>query len=543
MGRRPALALLDILRGEGVDRVFGNPGTTELPFLAALVDAEDAPEYVLGIHEGAVVSMADGYARATGRPAFVSLHIAAGLANGLIGLLNARRSRTPLVVMAGQQDRRHLQQDPMLSGDLLGLARPAVKAAVDVQHARDLPLAVRRAFALAVRPPAGPVFLSVPMDLLTEDTEVEVPPPTPTPRTGPAVGLERAAFLLGGAARPVIVAGDGVGRDNAVPALARVAEACGAPVHHQPMADCLNFPTTHPLYAGMLPPRHDAIRTALAPYDTVLIAGAHAFTPHHYSPGPALPPGLTVVQLDSDPDEIGRNFPADTGLVGALAPSLDRLAELLRERVPAHTAKARVLRAGERHTAERGRTEAAARAAYSAAPLAPWAAAHAVARGLPRNAAVVEEAITVGLLLRRLVHLDRPGSYTHTVGGGLGWGIGAAVGRALAEPGRPVVAVLGDGCALFGLQGLWSAARCAVPVLFAVMSNGAYRTLQDTYEAMGGHGPCPGTELGALDFTQAARFFGIDAVRAGSADHVRELVSGAAELTRPLLLDIPLRQR
>ncbi|MFC7266556.1 thiamine pyrophosphate-binding protein [Streptomyces lutosisoli] len=541
MGRRPALALLDILRGEGVDRVFGNPGTTELPFLAALVDAEDAPEYVLGIHEGAVVSMADGYARATGRPAFVSLHIAAGLANGLIGLLNARRSRTPLVVMAGQQDRRHLQQDPMLSGDLLGLARPAVKAAVDVQHARDLPLAVRRAFALAVRPPAGPVFLSVPMDLLTEDTEVEVPPPTPTPRTGPAVGLERAALLLGGATRPVIVAGDGVGRDNAVPALVRVAETCGAPVHHQPMADCLNFPTTHPLYAGMLPPRHDAIRAALAPYDTVLIAGAHAFTPHHYSPGPALPPGLTVVQLDSDPDEIGRNFPADTGLVGALAPSLDRLAELLRERVPAHTAKARVLRAGERHTAERGRTEAAARAAYSAAPLAPWAAAHAVARGLPRNAAVVEEAITVGLLLRRLVHLDRPGSYTHTVGGGLGWGIGAAVGRALAEPGRPVVAVLGDGCALFGLQGLWSAARCAAPVLFAVMNNGAYRTLQDTYEAMGGHGPCPGTELGALDFTQAARFFGIDAVRAGSADHVRELVSGAAELARPLLLDIRLR--
>jgi benzoylformate decarboxylase len=541
MGRRPALALLDILRGEGVDRVFGNPGTTELPFLAALMEAEDAPEYVLGIHEGAVVSMADGYARATGRPAFVSLHIAAGLANGLIGLLNARRSRTPLVVMAGQQDRRHLQQDPMLSGDLIGLAAPAVKATFDVQHARDLPLAVRRAFALAVRPPAGPVFLSVPMDLLTEDTEVDVPARTPTPRTGAALGLERAAVLLGAAARPVIVAGDGVGRDNAVPALVRAAETCGAPVHHQPMSDCLNFPTTHPLYAGMLPPRHDAIRDALTPYDTVLIAGAHAFTPHHYSPGPALPPGITVVQLDSDPDEIGRNFPAGLGLVGGIAPSLDRLAELLRERVPAHTAKARMLRAGERHTAERNRAEAAARAAYSPAPLAPWAAAHAVARGLPPDAAVVEEAITVGLLLRRLVRLDRPGSYTHTVGGGLGWGIGAAVGRALAEPGRPVVAVLGDGCALFGLQGLWSAARSAAPVLFVVMSNGAYRTLQDTYEAMGGHGPCPGTELGALDFTQAARFFGIDAVRASSADHVRELVSGAGELARPMLVDVPLR--
>ncbi|GAA3537749.1 thiamine pyrophosphate-binding protein [Streptomyces osmaniensis] len=541
MGSRPALALLDILRGEGVDRVFGNPGTTELPFLAALSETEDAPEYVLGVHEGAVVSMADGYARGTGRPAFVSLHIAAGLANGLIGLLNARRSRTPLVVTAGQQDRRHLQQDPMLAGDLTGLAAPVVKAAYDIRHAHDLPLALRRAFALAVRPPAGPVFLSLPMDLLAEDTEIEVPARTPAPAQGPAPGLERAALLLGDAARPAIVAGDGVGREDALGALVRTAEACGATVHHQPMSDGLNFPTTHPLYAGMLPPRHDGIRSALAAYDTVLIAGTHAFTPHHYTPGPALPPGLTVVQLDSDPDEIGRNFPADAGLVGALGPSLHRLATLLADRVPEHTAKSRLQRAGERHAVDRDRAEAAARAAYSPAPLAPWAAAHAVAAGLPPGAVVVEEAITVGLLLRRMVRLERPGSYTHTVGGGLGWGIGAAVGRALAEPGRPVVAVLGDGGTLFGLQGLWSAARQAVPVLFVVMGNGAYRTLQDTYEAMGGKGVCPGTDLGQLDFTRAAGFFGVDAVRAESAAHLRELVRGAGHLRGPLLVDVPLR--
>ncbi|MFE2065396.1 thiamine pyrophosphate-binding protein [Streptomyces sp. NPDC059467] len=539
MGYRPALALLEILRSEGVDRIFGNPGTTELPFLAALSEAADAPEYVPGVHEGAVVSMADGYARGTGRPAFVSLHIAAGLANGLIGLLNARRSRTPLVVTAGQQDRRHLQQDPMLSGDLTGLARPAAKAVYDLQHARDLPLALRRAFALAVRPPAGPVFLSVPMDLLTEDTEVEVPARTAPPVLGPATGLDHAAELLAAAHRPGIVAGDGVGREGALAELILVAEACGAPVHHQPMADCLNFPTTHPLYAGMLPPRHDAIRKDLARYDTLFIAGAHAFTPHHYSPGPALPPNLTVVQLDSDADEIGRNFPAAAPLVGGLAPSLKRLAGLLRDRVP--MAASRISEAGDRHTAERADAEAAARAAYSPAPLAPWAAAHAVADGLPPDAVVVEEAITVGLLLRRLVRLDRPGSYTHTVGGGLGWGIGAAVGRALAEPGRPVVAVLGDGCALFGLQGLWSAARESAPVLFVVMGNGAYRTLQDTYASMGGKGACPGTELGELDFTRAADFFGVASVRARSADHLRELVAGAGELRAPLLVHVPLR--
>ena len=187
------------------------------------------------------------------------------------------------------------------------------------------------------------------------------------------------------------------------------------------------------------------------------------------------------------------------------------------------------------------RDEGVDRAAYSPAPLAPWAAAHAVASGLPPDAVVVEEAITVGLLLRRHVRLENPGSYTHTVGGGLGWGIGAAVGRSLAEPNRPVVAVLGDGGTLFGLQGLWSAARQNTPVLFVVMNNGVYRTLQDTYRAMGVQGTCPGTELGPLDFTPAARFFGVDAIRADSADHVKELVAGASDLTGPLLVDVPLR--
>ncbi|MFD5831847.1 thiamine pyrophosphate-binding protein, partial [Lentzea sp. NPDC060358] len=186
---RPADVLLQVLRDEQVTKVFGNPGTTELPFLEALVDADDI-EYVLGVHEGSVVAMADGYARATRRPAFVSLHVAAGLANGLSGLLNASRSRTPLVVTAGQQDRRHLARDPMLSGDLVGLARPAVKHVFDVQHAHDLPLLLRRAFALAVQPPAGPVFLSLPMDLLAEEVSLEPLPRSRLSCPGAAGGVE-----------------------------------------------------------------------------------------------------------------------------------------------------------------------------------------------------------------------------------------------------------------------------------------------------------------------------------------------------------------
>ncbi|MGV9317052.1 thiamine pyrophosphate-binding protein [Streptomyces sp. NPDC003691] len=540
---RPADILLTVLREEGITRVFGNPGTTELPFLDAVVDAPDL-EYVLGVHEGTVVAMADGYARATRRPAFVSLHVAAGLANGLTGLLNASRSRTPLVVTAGQQDRRHLAQDPMLTGDLVGLARPAVKHAFDVRHTHDLPTALRRAFALAVRPPAGPVFLSIPMDLLAEDTDLDLPARTRPAPPGAAGGTEAAADLLAGAARPALVAGDGVGRDGAVPELVAVAEALGATVFHQPLHDRIDFPGTHPLYAGALTPTNAAIREALAPHDAVLIAGCHAFMPHHYTPGPAIPESTTVAQLDTDPAEVGRNFAVAAPMVGDLAASLAELARRLRGRVP--EAARRTEEAGRRHAERRAAYRTAAYASAGAAPMDPLSLGLAVADSLPEEAVLLEEAITTGVALRPLLRLDRPDSFVHTVGGGLGSGIGMAVGTALGHPGRPVVAVLGDGCALFGLQGLWNAARHRAPVTFVVANNGEYRTLKETLDTWGSRATAtrhyPGLDLAPphLDFTGAAAFFGVDALRVTDRDELAKVVAGAAHRDGPLLVDVPV---
>lgn len=541
---RPIEALLEIARDEGVTRIFGNPGTTELPLMDALAEAPDL-RYVLGLQEASVVAMADGYARAARRTSMVSLHVAAGVANGLIGMLNALRSRTPMVVVAGQQDRRHLVQDPMLSGDLVGLASAATKSAVEVQHARDLPVLLRRAFALSARPPAGPVLVSVPMDLLEEDGDVAVPARSPVTGPGPA-DVADAAALLAGAERPVVVAGDGVGRAGAgaVAELVAVAERLGAAVHHQPMNDGVDFPTGHPLYAGMLPPRNAVIREALAAHDAALIAGCHAFTPHHYTPGPAVPEGLAIVQIDEDPAEIGRNFAVAHGLTGDLPGTLGALAAALDGRVPA--AKERAERLGAAHARARAETEKRACAAYGPAPMDPGAAAHAVAAGLPGDAIVVEEAITTGLRLRAVLRQDRPGSYVHTVGGGLGWGIGAAVGTRMARGDRPVVAVLGDGCAMFGVQGLWSAARYRVPVAFVVMNNGEYRTLKETLDEGGGasaeHGRYVGMDLAppALDWQAAARLFGIAAVRAGSAAELAEAVASVRDLDAPLLIEAPV---
>ncbi|WP_246143910.1 thiamine pyrophosphate-dependent enzyme [Actinacidiphila oryziradicis] len=258
-----------------------------------------------------------------------------------------------------------------------------------------------------------------------------------------------------------------------------------------------------------------------------------------------MPEHLTVVQLDTDPAEPGRNFPVDLGLAGALEPSLAALAGHIGQQVPARLARRRTESATESHTAEWSKLELEALAARGRAPLDPLAAAHALATSLPDDAVLVEEAITTGVQLRRVLRRDRPGGYVHTVGGGLGWGIGAAVGHRLGAPDRPVVAVLGDGSAMFGLQGLWSAARYQVPVLFVVAANGEYRTLKDTLDARGGRsasqGRYVGLDLGELDWRLAAQFFGVPAGRVRDTEELGEAVATVAALEGPLLVEVPLR--
>ncbi|RLV47693.1 thiamine pyrophosphate-binding protein [Nocardioides mangrovicus] len=516
--------VVEVLRDEGVDRVFGNPGTTELPLVDSLVGADALP-YTLGVHEGPLVAMADGYARATRRTSFVNLHVAAGTANGLIGMLNAMRSRIPLVVVAGQQDSRHLVQEPMLAGDLVGLAAAACKHAEEARRAQDVPTMLRRAFRAAATPPCGPVFVSVPMDLMEEDVE-GIPPGSVLEPGEPALDLDRAVQLLREAQRPAIVAGDGIGRSGGVDAAVRLVESLGAVVYGAPMYDQLDFPLDHPAYAGMLVPENERIRAVLDRHDVVLLAGLRAFVPHHYSDPPAVGPGTRLLQIDEDPATVGRTYPVEVGLVGAVGPVLAGLAEAFsatsREYAPVPPAPL---------ASETGR-------------LSPRAAAGALAAGLPEGAVLVEESITTGLLLRERLRLREPGSFQHTVGGGLGWGIGAAVGVALGRPDRPVVAALGDGCAMFGLQGLWTAAREGTSTTFVVFANGEYRTLKQTLTTMRGgeQEKFVGMDLEPprVAWTDLSAALGVPGVVAESTDHLTALVGRAGHGDGPLLIEVPV---
>ncbi len=529
---KAARRLIELAQSEGVDRVFGNPGTTELPFMDELAKVPEF-HYYLGLHEGTAVSMADGYARATRRPAFLNLHIAAGLAHGLANMLNARRARTPLVVTVGQQDRRHLIQDPMLGGDLLALAQGAFKDAVEVDQVEDLPTLIRRAFLLSQTAPTGPVMVSIPVDVLEEELDEPLAERTEVRGLGEAEGADELAEALLGAGAPAIVAGDGVGRADAVEDLVALAEALGATVFHEPMYDAVDFPATHPLSAGMLPPVDALIREKLSGHDVVFLVGSHAFSAHYYTDSVPIPERTQILQLDEDRAELGRNYPARIALHGGIGPTVRVITEIVSGRCP--EAEARI------EAAKNDQAAPASAPASNRERMDPAAAADALVAGLPDGTIMLEEAITTGLEVRRAFAASRPGSYHHSVGGALGWALGAGIGVKMARPDDPVVSVVGDGTAMYTIQGLWSAARYDVPLVLVVMNNREYAACKRGIDRVvaGGGDSYVGMDLTdpEIDFIGLGRSLGVEARSAGSTDELSATVSEALASGAPTLID------
>jgi benzoylformate decarboxylase len=524
--------LIELAQSEGVDRVFGNPGTTELPFMDELAKVP-AFHYYLGLHEGTAVSMADGYARATRRPSFLNLHIAAGLAHGLANMLNARRARTPMVVTVGQQDRRHLIHDPMLGGDLLALAQGAFKDAVEVNQVEDLATLIRRAFLLSQTAPTGPVMVSIPVDVLEEELDEPLPERTEVRGLGVAEGADELAEALLGAGAPAIVAGDGVGRAGGVDDLVALAEALGATVFHEPMYDCVDFPATHPLSAGMLPPVDALIREKLSGHDVVFLVGSHAFSAHYYTDSLPIPERTQILQLDEDRAELGRNYPARIALHGGIGPTVRAITEIVSGRCP--EADARI------EAAKNDRAPAASAPASNGERMDPTAAAEALVAGLPDGTIMLEEAITTGLEVRRAFAASRPGSYHHSVGGALGWALGAGIGVKMARPDDPVVSVVGDGTAMYTIQGLWSAAHYDVPLVLVVMNNREYAACKRGIDRVvaGGGDRYVGMDLTdpEIDFIGLGRSLGVAARSAASTDELSAAVSEALSSGIPTLID------
>lgn len=511
----------DLLRGLGMTRVFGNPGSTEEPFLTAF-----PPDfrYVLGLHEAVVVAMADGYAQAAGKAAFVNLHTAAGVGNGMGSLVTAWHNRTPLVVTAGQQTRQMMALEPwLINREAVELPKPYVKWSHEPARPEDVPGAIERAWHIAMSPPRGPVFVSIPMD----DWDVPAEPRAPRrveSRSEPnRTALAEAAAALAGATNPALVVGGGIDRAGGWQAAVRLAERLNAPVWEAPAPERASFPQDHSLFQGALPLAMKPLAEQLRGYDVVLVAGAAVFRYYPHIPGPILPEGTRLIHVTDDPDEAARS-PAGDAIVGDLAVALERLVALV---------------------SEASRPDPPRRPGPSLAPasdpISPAFAFHALAEAMPEETLVVEESASSRAAFYDQIRINRPNSYFATASGGLGFALPAAVGVGLARPGAPVVCIVGDGAAMFGIQAIWTAAREQVPVVFVVVDNGHYGILK-AFAAFQRTPGVPGLDLPGLDVATIARGFGAEAYRVTAAEELPDAYRAAFASARarpgPVLLDV-----
>jgi benzoylformate decarboxylase len=547
-------AFLQMLADTGVNTIFGNPGTTELPLNDALVD-DDRFRYVLGLQEVPVMAMADGYAMASGKLGVVNLHISCGLGNAMGMLYNAFREGTPLLVTAGQTDRRLAVEEPILWSDMVAVARPWTKWAVQVERVEDFPAILRRAMQTALTPPTGPVFLSMPLDVQTAIAELDVTPTTPlnTRVRPPSESLQQAAQLLASSRNPAFLVGSRLVERDAVDAAVRVAEILGTPVISESGTTHgrLAFPSNHPLYALGLPLWSPEVRERLAEFDCILVAGMDLLRQYVYhEPARAIPEYVRVVHLDEDPWQLGKNYPLAVGVLGDVRSSLEELSSLLETTMTAdqrRIAQERGDRRAQEHREARKQFEASIAKERDLRPMTPLTLMQSLSRVLPPDVAVIEEAVTTtNTTFERLGALKNTTGYFGHRGWALGWGLGCSLGVKLAWPNRPVLAMLGEGSAMYGIQGLWSAARYKLGVTFVICNNAQYQILKIGARQLELPRAREGRYLGLditepeIDFVALARSLGVEAHRVTEPDELAERVAASLAGDKPQLFDVPI---
>lgn len=541
-------ALLELLKQEGVRVMFGNPGTTELPLMDAFA-AERELRYILALQEAPAMGMADGYAQASGQLAVVNLHVAPGLGNALGMLYDAQKAGSPILVTAGQHEQRFNFTEPLLWADLPTIARPFVKWSAEVRQLSDLPRAIHRAAKTALAPPMGPVFLSLPGDILVDSADLDLGAPSRvSPRIrGDAGAIAQAAAIMAKAKSPVIIAGDAVPQGNALAELVAFAEALGAPVYDEGMASRAMFPSSHPLYRGPIVRLPAAIRGMLQQHDLLVSIGADLFTLSLPGDVEPMPDDYPVIHLDTDPWELAKNYPEKVAILGEPKVTLPEMTNaLMQARSPAEEAGSvqRLVHVKAEGVASLAKLHAMADAVAERNPIHPLALMQMIGRILPENAAVIDETVSSGAGLRRFLQSNDAQSFYGLRGGGIGWGLPAAIGVKLALPDRPVVALIGDGSAMYTIQGLWTAAREKLNVVFVIINNYSYRILKQRTNAMKALAAQADSYVGMdldkprVDFVAVARGLGLTAHKARTLSDVGDLLQQALRAEGPTLIDV-----
>lgn len=515
-------ASFDLFRAHGLTTIFGNPGSNELPFLAGMPDDF---RYILGLHEGAVLGMADGYAQALGAPALVSLHAAAGTGNALGVLTNSVYSHSPLVLLAGQQVRSTIGQQTMLSiVEPESLVRPLAKWSYQPACAQDVPRTLSQAVHTAKMPPKGPVFVSVPLDDWAEPAPSEVAHVVARPTVlGGCLHPEQIASIataLDGAVNPVLVLGPEVDAEEANAEAVRLADRLRLPVWLTPSIPRLPFPSRHRAFRGVLPASVRGVTESLAGHDLILVVGGPVFRYHQYEPGTYLADGVRLVHITSDPDEATR-APMGEAYVGSARDALRRLVDAV----------------GVSDRPEFGPLPDFPAPQSADDHVHPSELFATLRQCAPADTIWVNESTSTADDFWSQLDVDLPGSFFFPASGGLGFGLPAAVGAQLARPDRQVVGVIGDGSANYGITALWTAAQFDIPVIIVILKNGTYGALRwfsDVLEV----GEVVGMDVPGIDFTMLARGYGVEGTAVRSIEAFVAAFEAARAAGKPALIEV-----
>jgi benzoylformate decarboxylase len=535
-------AFLQLLVDEGVSHLFGNPGTTELAIMEVVPDFPQL-KFVLGLQEAVVMAMADGFCRASGKLAAANVHVMPGLGNAMGALYNAKFSGSPVILTAGQQEQGHGLLEPMLYEPLVPVAQPLVKWAIEVTRAADLPRIIHRAAKVALTPPTGPVFLSLPGDVLDEALELDLGHPV---RIDAAArpsdeALDELVDRLTKAKNPAILAGQEIASHDAFAETAEVAELLGAAVFGSSIPYSAPFPSEHPAFMGALTRLQKQVRSNLEPYDLLFCIGADLLRMSVYSPVEPLPEDLPVVHLSERANELGKNYRTDVAIQANVKETLKALLPLLRKNADRAAAQKRLTEIKPKNwSSQRDKARIDAMLAAETKPIDPQYLMLRFTETLPRDAVVVDEGLVSTATLPRFFSMKDRRSYYGLASGGLGFAVPGAVGISLALPGRPIAVMVGDGSAMYSVQGLWTAAHHQLPITYVVANNRGYRIIKERLVSFRKTDKFTGMDIRDpdIDFLAVAKSFGLPARRVTDPQDIAPALREGFASRKPNLIDL-----
>lgn len=538
-------AFLALLKDEGVTHLFGNPGTTELPVMDALKDHPDM-NYVLGLQESLVVAMADGFSRASGKLVACNVHVAPGLGNAMGSLYNAKFTGTPMILTAGQQELGHGLTEPLLYDPLVPIAEPMVKWAVEVPRLEDLPRIVRRAAKIATTPPTGPVFISLPGDILNNEAGIDL---GASSRIDTAVrpsdaSLKVLAERILKAKKPLIIAGDEIVKSDALAIAAEFAETIGAAAYQQSVGYGSHFLSEHVCYMGSLSRDQKSVRKLLSDYDLMIALGSDPVRMSVWDPVDPKPDEMPVVQVGLVDWDIAKNYAVELGVKADVRCTLEALVPAIREmggEAYAKEAAARVdtLKACN-WSAKREALTAKIAPEKDTKPINVDWFSLSIAQSMPKDVVLVNESLTSGRHLTDLWPYKERYDYHALASGGIGWALPACVGIAIAQAPRPVCCVSGDGSAMYSIQSLWTAANMKLPITFVIANNGGYRIIKQRLLAFHGNAQFIGMDFNDphIDFTGLAQSMGVPGRRVEDPAELRGALEESFATPGPKLIEV-----